>query len=91
MASTSRKRDKEKDISYLSKKYCISDNSNTIIIPNEELRESEELQQISNTRRISFVQNFFQAKTDDHAYCRYILDNNSNNNKEYEYSYIYKS
>jgi len=44
MASTSRKRDKEKDISYLSKKYCISDNSNTIIIPNEELRESEELQ-----------------------------------------------
>ncbi len=44
MISISRKHGKGKDTSHLSKKYCKSDNSNTIIISNKKLRELEESQ-----------------------------------------------
>jgi len=91
MVSSSKKHGKGKDTSHLSKKYCTPGNSNTIIIPTEEPREPEEPQWVPNTGRTSFVWNFFQAKTDGRAYCRYILDNNSNNNEECGYSCIYKS
>jgi|SRR5271154_6105826 hypothetical protein len=83
MASSSRKRVRGKET--LSK----NSNSNTIIIPTEEPREPDEPQWLPNTGRTSFVWKFFQAKTNGRAYCRYIIDNNSN--KECEYSCIFKS
>ena len=74
MASTSgSKRNKGKETSCSSKRQRTG-NSNTIAIP------EEEPQWISNVGKTSFVWKFFQAKTNGHAYCRY-LDNTNVNNK----------
>lgn len=85
MASTSglNKRVKGKDTSSLSKRQCTAGNSNTIIIIPE-----EESQWISNNGKTSFVWNFFQAKTNGRAYCRY---KDSDNNEECGYSCVYKT